>query len=94
MEATSTLGSAPALERAVNSLKAWGVKVNDAFFLGSIDKGVIMKILQPHIFFDDQKSHLLPTAQTVPRVHVPFKITGQGVSLTNAAPAEVTQDAP
>lgn len=67
-----TARSAPAHERAVASLKAWGVNVNDAFFLGGIDKGLIMQILQPHIFFDDQKSHLLSTAKIVPSVHVPF----------------------
>lgn len=67
-----TARSAPAHERAVASLKAWGVKVNDAFFLGGIDKGAIMRVLKPHIFFDDQKTHLLSTAKAVPSVHVPF----------------------
>jgi 5'-nucleotidase len=67
-----TARSAPAHERAVASLKAWGVTVNDAFFLGGIDKGAIMQVLEPHIFFDDQKTHLLSTAKAVPSVHVPF----------------------
>jgi 5'-nucleotidase len=67
-----TARNAPAHERAVASLKAWGVKVNDAFFLGGIDKGAIMHVLKPHIFFDDQKTHLLSTAKAVPSVHVPF----------------------
>ena len=67
-----TARSAPAHERAIASLKAWGVTVNDAFFLGGIDKGAIMPVLRPHIFFDDQKTHLLSTAQSVPSVHVPF----------------------
>lgn len=67
-----TARSAPAHERAVTSLKAWGVTVNDAFFLGGIDKGAIMRVLKPHIFFDDQKTHLLSTAKAAPSVHVPF----------------------
>ena len=67
-----TTRSAPAHERAIASLKAWGVTVNDAFFLGGIDKGAVMPILRPHIFFDDQKTHLVSTAQSVPSVHVPF----------------------
>jgi 5'-nucleotidase len=74
-----TARSAPAHERAVTSLKAWGVTVNDAFFLGGIDKGTVMPVLRPHIFFDDQKSHLLSTAQSVPSVHVPFGSVNQGV---------------
>lgn len=78
-----TARSAPAHERAVASLKAWGVTVNDAFFLGGIDKGAIMPVLRPHIFFDDQRTHLVSTAQSVPSVHVPFNqitmnTSGQG----------------
>ncbi|MGW1887808.1 5'-nucleotidase [Streptomyces sp. NPDC001970] len=67
-----TARAAPAHERAVMSLKQWGVTVNDAFFLGGINKGEIMKILKPHIFFDDQQGHLASTSQTTPSVHVPF----------------------
>ncbi len=67
-----TARNAPAHERAVMSLKKWGVRVNDAFFLGGIDKGEIMKVLKPHIFFDDQAIHLASTSRTTPSVHVPF----------------------
>ncbi|MEW2625281.1 5'-nucleotidase [Streptomyces sp. NPDC048106] len=67
-----TARNAPAHERAVNSLKQWGVRVNDAFFLGGIDKGAVMRVLDPHIFFDDQVTHLQSTARTTPSVHVPF----------------------
>ncbi|MGW2563638.1 5'-nucleotidase [Streptomyces sp. NPDC001514] len=67
-----TARAAPAHERAVMSLKRWGVTVNDAFFLGGINKGEIMKVLKPHIFFDDQQSHVASTSQTTPSVHVPF----------------------
>jgi 5'-nucleotidase len=72
-----TSRDAPAHERAVASLKAWGPTVNDAFFLGGIDKGAIMEILRPHIFFDDQRTHLKSTALSVPSVHVPFGIINQ-----------------
>jgi 5'-nucleotidase len=67
-----TARNAPAHERALASLKAWGVTVNDAFFLGGIDKGSITEILRPHIFFDDQETHLEGTSKSVPSVHVPF----------------------
>ncbi|WP_234358607.1 5'-nucleotidase [Streptomyces sp. NRRL B-24085] len=67
-----TARNAPAHERAVRSLKDWGVTVNDAFFLGGIDKSTIMQVLKPHIFFDDQVSHLAGTARSTPSVHVPF----------------------
>jgi len=86
-----TARSAPAHERAVTSLKAWGVTVNDAFFLGGISKGAIMPVLRPHIFFDDQKTHLLSTAQSVPSVHVPFGSVNQDIPLTDDT---IAQSAP
>ncbi|MEU6084388.1 5'-nucleotidase [Streptomyces sp. NPDC047108] len=67
-----TARNAPAHERAVRSLKGWGVTVNDAFFLGGIDKSTVMGILKPHIFFDDQVGHLEGTSRSTPSVHVPF----------------------
>ncbi|MFF2550376.1 5'-nucleotidase [Nocardia sp. NPDC058058] len=67
-----TARNAPSHERVVNSLKAWQVNVDDAFFLGGIEKGRIMKVLKPHIFFDDQTTHLLGTSRYAPSVHVPF----------------------
>lgn len=67
-----TARNAPSHERVVNSLKAWQVNVDDAFFLGGIEKGHIMKVLKPHIFFDDQTTHLLGTSRYAPSVHVPF----------------------
>jgi 5'-nucleotidase len=80
-----TSQDAPAHERAVASLKAWGVTVNDAFFLGGIDKGAVMKVLRPHIFFDDQKTHLKSTALSAPSVHVPFGIINQDAPLEGPA---------
>ncbi|MFD8982419.1 5'-nucleotidase [Streptomyces sp. NPDC059564] len=69
-----TARDAPAHERAVRSLKQWGLRVNDAFFLGGIDKAAVMSALDPHIFFDDQVSHLTGTAPATPSVHVPFGV--------------------
>lgn len=37
-----------------SGLAELGPAVNDAFFLGGIDEGAVMKIFRPHIFFDDQ----------------------------------------
>ncbi|MFI6611928.1 5'-nucleotidase [Streptomyces sp. NPDC050507] len=67
-----TARNAPAHERAVRSLKEWGLMVNDAFFLGGIEKSAIMSVLKPHIFFDDQVGHLAGTSGSTPSVHVPF----------------------
>jgi len=67
-----TARSAPANERAINTLKSWGVMVNDAFFLGGIDKGSVLSVLKPHIFFDDQTVHLESSSLSVASVHIPF----------------------
>jgi 5'-nucleotidase len=67
-----TARNAPSHKRAIQSLKSWGVRVNDAFFLGGIDKGAVISVLRPHIYFDDQQGHLASTSSSAPSVHVPF----------------------
>jgi 5'-nucleotidase len=81
-----TARNAPAHERAVQSLKSWGVTVNDAFFLGGIEKGLITAVLQPHIFFDDQTRHVEGTAPSTPSVHVPFGRLNSRQQLPTRAP--------
>jgi len=70
--AVVTARSAPAHERAINSIHQWGLRVNDAFFLGGIDKGPVLGVLQPHIFFDDQHRHVDTASRSTPSVHIPF----------------------
>ena len=55
-------------------MRNWGINVNEAFFLGGIEKSKILKVLNPHIFFDDQKVHLDPASEILPSVHIPFGI--------------------
>jgi len=71
-----TARNAPAHERLVNTLKNWGVDVDEVFFLGGIDKSRILDIMRPHIFFDDQLGHL-SHVKNIPAVHIPFGITNQ-----------------
>ena len=40
--AVVTARSAPAHERAINSIRQWGLSVNDAFFLGGLPKGPVL----------------------------------------------------
>ena len=70
--AVVTARSAPAHERAINSIRQWGLRVNDAFFLGGLPKGPMLEVLQPHIFFDDQRRHVDGAAPSTPSVHIPF----------------------
>jgi len=72
-----TARNAPSHERALNTLKSWGVMANDAFFLGGIEKRRVLRVLKPHIFFDDQSGHLKSTSTVVPSVHGPFGVTNR-----------------
>ena len=71
-----TARNAPAHERVITSLKEWGVEVDDAFFLGGIEKSRILNVMKPHIFFDDQKVHL-EHIDKIPAVHIPFGIANK-----------------
>jgi len=82
-----TARSAPAHERAVRSLAAWGVTVNDAFFLGGIEKSRVLKVMQPHIFFDDQTTHLIPASSYVAGVHIPYGVANEP-AITPIPPAD------
>lgn len=72
-----TARNAPSHERVVKTLKSWGVRVNDAFFLGGIEKAKVLRVLKPHIFFDDQLGHLKGAADEIPSVHVPFGVVNE-----------------
>lgn len=72
-----TARNAPAHKRAINTLRSWGVTVDEAFFLGGLSKGPILKQFRPHIFFDDQQFHCKPAAKLVPTGHVPAGVTNE-----------------
>jgi len=72
-----TARNAPSHERAINTLKDWGVTVDEMFLLGGIEKSRILEILKPHLFFDDQLSHLDPGLENIPLVHIPFGIANR-----------------
>lgn len=62
---------APAHERAVRTLRSWGVRVDEAFFLGGIAKKDVLKAFGADIFFDDQSVHTLPASEVVFAARVP-----------------------
>jgi len=74
-----TARNAPAHERVVTTLKSWGVSPDESFFLGGMQKSRILTILKPHMFFDDQRSHLESPAENIPMVHIPFGIANRKV---------------
>ncbi|QFT55144.1 5'-nucleotidase [Microbulbifer sp. THAF38] len=69
-----TARNAPAHERVITTLEDWGVSANEMFFLGGMVKERILTRLKPHMFFDDQRSHLKSDTGDIPMVHIPFGI--------------------
>jgi 5'-nucleotidase len=68
-----TARSAPAELRVINTLRHWGVEVDEVFFLGGVRKERILKAFRPHIFFDDQDVHLDAAATAVSSGKVPYR---------------------
>lgn len=68
-----TARSAPAHERVIRTLRAWNVRVDEAFFLGGVPKKDFLKAFGAHIFFDDQAVHTLAASEVVPAARVPYK---------------------
>ena len=68
-----TARSAPAHERVIRTLRAWDVRIDEAFFLGGVRKSDILKAFDANIFFDDQAAHTDPASKVVPAARVPYK---------------------
>ncbi len=65
-----TARSAPAHERAIRTLMAWRVDVDEAMFLGGLPKGDFLREFDADFFFDDQTGHVEHAAARVPAGHV------------------------
>lgn len=65
-----TARSAPAHERAIRTLMDWKIDVDEAMFLGGLDKGEFLRAFEPDFFFDDQTRHVTHAALHVPSGHV------------------------
>ena len=67
-----TARNSPSEMRVIKTLREWGVYVDEAFFLGGVEKTKVLKAFRPHIFFDDQDVHLEAAANIVPSGKVPY----------------------
>ena len=72
-----TARGAPAHERAVRTLMDWNIHVDEAMFLGGLDKGPFLREFEPDFFFDDQTHHVQSAARHVPAGHVPHGIANE-----------------
>jgi 5'-nucleotidase len=68
-----TARNSPAHGRVIHTLRDWDVLVDEAFFLGGVDKDQVLKAFGAQIFFDDQHSHVSKAASHVPSGIVPYE---------------------
>ena len=68
-----TARNMPAHERVIRTLLAWNVRVDEAFFLGGVNKTRVLEAFNPHIFFDDQDVHCAPASRRVPTAKVSLR---------------------
>ena len=65
---------APAHERVIRTLREWDVRIDEAFFLGGIEKKEVLRAFGAHIFFDDQSTHTIPASEVVFSARVPTPV--------------------
>jgi 5'-nucleotidase len=77
-----TARGAPAHERVVRTLRAWDIRIDEALFLGGLEKGRFLKAFGADIFFDDQRGHVESAHRhDVAAGHVPFGVANERVDL-------------
>lgn len=73
-----TARSAPAHERVIRTLRDWGIRIDQALFLGGMAKGEFLEAFEADIFFDDQTTHVESASSHVPSGHVPSGVANNG----------------
>ena len=72
-----TARSAPAHERVIRTLREWGIRIDEAIFLGGMPKGSFLKAFGADIFFDDQQGHCDSAREHVATGHVPHGVANE-----------------
>ena len=65
-----TARSAPAHERPIRTLMDWNIQVDEAMFLGGLEKADFLREFEPDFFFDDQTGYCDTAARVGPTGHV------------------------
>lgn len=73
-----TARSAPAHERVIRTLREWGVRLDEALFLGGRHKGPFLEAFGADIFFDDSQHNIDSARQHVAAGHVPHGVANAG----------------
>lgn len=69
-----TARSAPAHERVIRTLREWGIRLDEALFLGGRPKGPFLHAFGADIFFDDSQHNIDSAREHVAAGHVPHGV--------------------
>ena len=72
-----TARSAPAHKRVILTLRHWGVRLDEALFLGGRDKGPFLETFGADIFFDDSAHNVESARRHVATGHVPHGVSNE-----------------
>jgi 5'-nucleotidase len=72
-----TARSAPAHKRVILTLRRWGVRIDEALFLGGRDKGPFLDAFGADIFFDDSPANVESARKHVATGHVPHGVSNR-----------------
>ena len=67
----------PGARRVIRTLRAWNIRIDEALFLGGLDKGEFLRAFRADIFFDDQRSHVESAMKHVAAGHVPHGVANE-----------------
>jgi 5'-nucleotidase len=81
-----TARSLPTHLRVLNTFREWGIHVDEAFFMGGVNKSAVLAAFQPHIFFDDQEGHCNSAAEFVSTARVPVPLQNQAQAIEDGKP--------
>jgi 5'-nucleotidase len=72
-----TARQAPSHERVILTLRSWNIRIDEALFLGGLNKTEFLFSFGADIFFDDQQGHCQLASQKVATAHVPTGISNE-----------------
>ena len=72
-----TARSVPAHERVIRTLRDWGIRLDEALFLGGRAKGPFLEAFGADIFFDDSEHNILSARDHVVAGHVPHGVANR-----------------
>lgn len=72
-----TSRATPAHERVVRTLRAWDIRIDEAFFLGGAGKREFLRAFGADVFFDDQRRHCDAARGVAAVGHVPNGVANE-----------------